>query len=348
MKMKMKMKMKNLFFGMSLLAIAGMWTGCSNDDEAIDASSAQQAISFRVQGGAPELRTNATTAANVDAFVVYGTDDAAVAASLDDIFDGITVARQIDGTFDYNPKQYFTTGATTAQFAAFSPVSASIISPALTFAYGTGLSFNYKVVEPTDDGKTSQEDLLVAGTTVTPGTTSPDMVTLPFQHALSRIFVKATNALSQTVTIKALTLENLYSTGEIAGATPWTWPTSWTWTPSGNRDNDYNYVLASTGVAVKSGLTTATLVTSMEQGMMIIPQKIVTSTTPAATDFALKVVYDVANVVGKEAFVYLPNNYEFLKGTQYSITVNFTGTDVIEIGFDITVGKFEDDLFTMP
>ena len=343
------MKTNKFFF--SVLAAAGMmFTACSND-ELVDiqgsADNAGQAISFRVQGGAPELRTTATTADYVDAFVVYGTDNAAFAASEPNIFNGITVARQIGGAFDYNPKKYFKTGATTARFAAFSPVSKFITLP--TFAYSTGFSFNYEVIEPTADGKTSQEDLLVAGTTTAPGT-SPTMVTMAFQHALSRIFVKATSDLSQTVTIKALTLENLYSTGTIAGANPWTWSTSWDWTPTGNRDNNYNYVLASTGVAVEPNLSTATLVTSMEQGMMIIPQKIVTTTpTPASTDFALKVVYDVGNLVNEEAFIYLANGYEFEMGTQYAITIDFSSDDLIEIGFNITVADFEDDpAGTMP
>ena len=83
------------------LATAGMFTACSNDDEVV--MNQGNEISFRVQGGAPELRTTATTKEHVDAFVVYGTDDKTVAASLPNIFNGITVARQVNGSFDYNP-----------------------------------------------------------------------------------------------------------------------------------------------------------------------------------------------------------------------------------------------------
>ena len=322
------------------LATAGMFTACSNDDEVV--MNQGNEISFRVQGGAPELRTTATTKENVDAFVVYGADY--VTTPNPNIFDGITVARQVDGSFDYNPKKYFATGATTSQFAAFSPVSTLVTSP--SFAYGTGLSFNYEVPAPDAvHGKTTQEDLLVAGTTfatIVAGT----KVNFDFKHALSRIFVKATSELSETVTIRELTLMNLQPSGTITGAAPWTWPALWEWTPTGSK-TPYSYALAPSGVAVPAGLATATLITSMEQGMMVIPQEVgiadpTPNPTPDADDFALKVVYDVANLPGEEAYIYLENGYEFEMGKQYAITIAFTADNLIEVNFEIKVSGFED------
>jgi len=331
------MKKKNIFLGMSLLAIAGLWTGCSSDE----GGNSGDAISFHVQGGTPELRTTGTTAASIQAFAVYGTDDLAAG----NIFSGVTVARQTDGSFDYNPKKYYTANATTAQFAAYSPISPNV--SAGTFVFNTGFGFSYTVPAPDPTGNASQEDLLVAGTTVVPSTAS---VPLAFEHALSRIFIKATSELNETVTIKRIILRNLYSAGTIAGApgTPW----SWGWTPSGARTNSYEYVLAASGVAVEANQATPILVTSMEQGMMILPQAIVSGSPGNVTagDFALEIVYDVANITDESTYVYLSNGHTFDMGTQYAISVDFTGdvTNLIEITFSITVGTFADDPLTMP
>ena len=323
------MKIKKFFLGMSLLAGAGLWTGCSND-EVVDTSGGKQPISFHVQGGMPTLRSTATTLPYVNAFVVYGTDNQAAPNNIN-IFDGITVARQAapnDG-FDYNPKKYYTANATDAEFAAYSPVSAKITDAAI-FEYGTGLSFNYEVLAPDATGNTTQEDLLVAGTTVVPSTTD---VLLEFKHALSRIFVKASNNLSETVTITGLTLKNLNSTGTITVSPP-TRSLSWS-----NLDDltDYGYVLAPSGVAVAANLSTATLVTSMEQGMMILPQPI--------ADFALEVTYDVANLTNQKADILLDNVAipEFEAGKQYAITIAFGGSvTLIEINFTVDVTPFQD------
>ena len=341
------MKKKRIFFGLFLLAVAGLWTGCSNDDEVANTSRDKQAISFYVQSGTPILRAGGTTESYVNAFVVYGTDNEAVANSLPNIFNGITVARQAGSanTFDYNPKKYYSEGAANAVFAAYSPVSKFISGT--SFVFGTGFSFNYTVPAPGSQGtgNTAQEDLLVAG--ITAATPTPT-VHFAFQHALARIFVKATSALSETVTIKGLTLKNLHSSGTITGTpaagTPWEYPAAWNWATSGARTYDYSYELADAGMAVQANQTTPILVTSMEQGMMIIPQDIVnTGDDVTADDFALEVVYDLANLTGKVAYIYLTDGYSFEMGNQYAITIDFNPTivpDVIEIGFTISVNAF--------
>jgi hypothetical protein len=331
------MKKRKILLGMSLLAIAGLWTGCSSDDGY--KPSDPQAISFHVQGGTPDLRTTATTAASIQAFAVFGSDN--LAAS--NIFNGVTVARQTDGTFDYYPKKYYTVNATSAEFAAFSPITSNV--SASTFAFSTGFNFNYAVPVPDPSGSDAQEDLLVAGTTIVPSTAA---VALDFQHALSRMFIKATSELNETVTIKRIILRNLYSTGAIAGApgNPWTWG----WTPSGARTNDYEYVLAPSGVSVEANQSTPILVTSMEQGMMLLPQTTVNSTPDDVTagDFAIEIVYDVGNILDETKYIYLANGYAFSMGTQYAITIDFTGEDLIQINFTISVGTFADDPLTMP
>ncbi len=332
--------MKKLFLGMSLLAVAGLWTGCSNDDETINVSNDANAISFRAQGGTPTLRTVGTTTNDVDAFVVYGSDD--VVGYTDLIFDGVTVARQASGGYDYNPKQYYGVGATTANFVAYSPVALkTIYFDANVSDISTTARFTYEVVAPDASGDKTQEDFLIAGTTFAPSATP---VAINFQHALSRIFVQATSDLSETVTIKDLTLKGLRSIGAIIG-TPASPEWLWEWTVTAPKD--YSYILAPTGVAVKPNTTYPTLVTSMEQGMMVLPQYLVNLNNDqvhdVSSDFALEVVYDLANLEDQVAYVCLPDHYELEMGKQYVITVNFnsTVTNMIEINFDIDVTPWE-------
>lgn len=334
--------MKKFFLGLSILAIAGIWTGCSKDDEVdVNTHVDNKAISFRVQGGMPNLRATGTSAAYVNAFVVYGTDDQAAT----NLFTGTTVARQPGSgdVFDYNPKKYYSPTAADAEFAAYSPVSKKISAPA--FVFGTGMVFNYEVVVPDNSGNTTQEDLLVAGTTVDV-TTPPTSVQFDFKHALSRIFVKAKNGLQETVIIKNLKLKNLNSTGKITGVSGATW--AWSWgTLAGKKD--FSYVLAPTGVAVKAGLATSTLVTSMEQGMLVLPQETVNDGDDAsAGDFALEVEFNIANVTDI-AYIYLTDGYEFEMGKQYAITIDFSDLDnLVEIDFTITVSDFETPIIDIP
>ena len=331
---------KNKFL-LIALAVAGMFTACSEKDDVVKMNQ-ENGISFRLQGGMPSTKATATTAGNVNAFAVYGIDDVAAAGSGVNIFEGITVARQLNGTFDYNPKKYYSMGAVDAEFFAFSPVSAfaKISNLDATDLY-TEASFDYEVVVPDATGNTVQEDLLVAGTSVTiaPATA----VSLDFSHALSRIFVKATNTLSDDIVIKGLTLKNLNSTGTITGTigTPWTW--AW----SAQADPiDYEYILATTGVAVQAGVSAATLVTSMEQGMLVLPQATAANNGDNIFDtgeFALEVTYDVANLTNQKGYVFLTSGFSFVENTQYAITITFSGLSLIEINFDITVSSFTDD-----
>ena len=351
--------MKTFRFSLVALVATVLFAACSNDEAVLPANNEAQAISFRTQGGTPEVtpRSTATTIDNIEAFVVYGTDYTPPPASPYPgtpfhLFTGETVARVAGASsnlFDYNPKKYYSTGATTASFFAYSPVSAGTGTPTLTAPIVTNLSagvtFDYKVTPPDASGNTVQEDLLVAGITVTPP--SPTPVYLGFTHALSRIFVKAKNSLAEDVVITGLELKNLYTTGTMTGTPAWTW----TWAPTGSKTH-IPFVLAPTGVAVPAGTGSpnAVLVTSMEQGMLVLPQ-VTANTTPddhTNGDFALEVKYRVANLLNQTAYVYLTDGYPFEIGTQYAITIDFSGTDLIEIKFIIGVGTFTDDPATMP
>ena len=329
--------MKTYKFLAVALVATGFFSACTNEEvvEPINVKEAAE-ISFRLQGGTPEVETRAlaTTINNIEAFVVYGTDDVLASPAL--LFNGVTVARQIGTTppsFTYAPKVYYSASATDAGFYAFSPVSAKIVGSVTvpTTIRTTGISFVYTVPAPdnTGAGVAVQEDLLVAGTGgVTPSLTP---VSLLFKHALSRIFVTATNTTADPVIINELTLKNLFTTGTLsvgpASALSWTAPTT---------KNDYAYVLASSGVAVPGGKTKI-YVTSTEQGMMVLPQTIVNA--GSAADFALEVKYDFANLTNQTETISIPNNFKFEEGKQYTININFTG-GLIPIEFTITVDPF--------
>ena len=334
------MKTNKILF--SVLAAAGiLFTACSND-EPVQLPKDAQAISFRTQGGTPEgiQRTPGTTLPYVDAFVVYGTDNKFGNAL---IFDGITVARDIKtGFFTYAPTRYYDLEATSAAFVAFSPASAKIgpAAPITTF-WTTGANFNYTVPVPNATGNATQEDLLVANTVV--GTIDPDDPKVPFkfEHALARVFVSATNSTADPVIINGLTLVNLEATGTLKFDATATY--AWEWDLAGSL-KPYAYVLAETGIAVEPTLPNATpkLVTSMEQGMMILPQVTKNDNDDDeldTDDFALEVTYSLGNLKNKTKNILIPDGFEFEAGYQYKINIEFTG---IGIYFTIEVADFVD------
>lgn len=317
-------------------------TGCSND-QLVDQASDPQAISFRTQGGTPTLRTTATTTANVDAFVVYGTDNVAGGGSgtlTDLIFNAATVTR-VPGSitdpaaFAYSPLKYYSVGAASASYLAYSPVSAKVTVALPTTFIGSPTVLTYTVPVPATTGETSQEDLLVAHTGTTfANTATGEAVALSFQHALARVFVKATSVLNETVTITGLSLKSLKSTGTLS-VTPGT-TTNLVWTPTAATEINYDYQLAKTGVAVNKSAT-ATLVTSVEQGMMILPQAIGSG---GDNIFTLEVTYSVSNLKNQVATIQLNDGFAFLAGKQYAITANFATLDAIT--FTVTVSDFTD------
>ena len=328
--------MKTYRFFLAALAAMGFMTSCNNE---VVETSAGQEIAFRLQGGTPSIvsRATATTLATMDAFVVYGTDDK-LGATGDMLFDGVTVAKDFNtGLFKYAPAKYYSEGATNAGFFAFSPASASVTPTIPTTFLTTGASFEYTVPAPDASGYTVQEDLLVAGASVNP--TVPGSVSLAFTHALSRIFVSATNEAADPVIITGLTLLNLNTQGTLE-VNPLS---GWSWTGQTNPD-DYAYVLAGSGlvggVAVPPSVAPL-FVTSMEQGMLILPQRILNSGpdnrihTPG--EFALQVDYNFANLSNLTKLVLIDDGtggYDFVPNKQYRININFTGT---AIEFTVTV-----------
>ena len=332
--------MKTNRFFLAILAVAGMMTACSNEGAVQQLNTDSRAISFRLQGGTPEtvLRTNATTLEKLDAFVVYGTDDVFDAAGAL-IFDGVTVGRKVGAgnVFEYAPKRYFDEKATDSRFFAYSPVSANVTEAHTLGSFiSAGVTLTYTVPDPDFSTNITQEDLLVAGAAVTAFAPVTN-VHLEFKHALSRIFVTASNSAADPVIITRLTLKNLAKTGyldvDLTNMPTWT---------SFTDIGDYEYILAeSGGVAVLPGAGNM-FVTSKEQGMMVLPQITINENDDNVfdtNDFALEVNYDFANLTGQTKYILLKEGYEFEAGKQYSININFSGR---EITFTVDVIDFDD------
>jgi len=326
------MKMNRLLL-VALIA-TGVFTSCTND--VVEHTMKEKAeVSFRLQGGMPDITTRslATTINTINAFVVFGTDNV-LGVSNDLIFDGVTVAREFGtSNFTYTPKRYYSDGATSAIFFALSPVSASVTNHDVS-SMMSGASFDYTVPKPNDTGDAVQEDFLIAEAVVIPSTTP---VSLEFKHALSRIFVTATNSTDDPVIINELILSNLYSSGTMVMDNTGNW--SWN---NHNDLTDYEYVLAPSGVVVPGNTTTKTLVTSMEQGMMVLPQ--VTQNTnnddiQDTNDFALVVNYHFANIGAHTKNILIGDLFEFEYNKQYVINIDFKGQ---AIEFTITVTHFDD------
>jgi hypothetical protein len=333
----------SVIFALAVLPL--LFWGCSDDKFGSDSSSGKQ-ISFRLQGNLPSSRITGTTKDNINAFVVNAQTDLPDDAGL--LFSSQTVAR-LEGTanaFDYSPKRYYPDEAKTAEFSAYSPVTGKVDG----FGGKTGSEINtitYTVPKPDINGNTTQEDLLVAHTPVE-GAIQPSggkpvhrggfesPVQLTFKHALSRVFVRASNKNLEPVVIKELSLNNLYSKGtlkidgdtwgsangvadinedyikkeDIASADD---PYKVLWTTDASdteyKNQKYSYVLLPTGVSVpaetdKLGTDDKYVyVVGKDQGMLVLPQTTVNSnndaeitSTEAATDFYVEVTYRLSNI----------------------------------------------------
>ena len=366
--------MKTFKFSLLALTATVLITACSNEEIALQPanSSEPQGISFRMQGGTPEIttRTTATTLPYLDAFVVYGSDNVHKDAL---IFEGTTVALDInesdpvngDFIFTYAPTKYYDAKASKGYFIAFSPVSAKFDhdeTKVPAFVTGTGqiaATFQYTVPTPDKTGKgyTAQEDLLIARKVVdgvgTPKTMASTVVHLEFEHALSRIFVTARNNTKDPVVIKSLTLRNLAQTGKLEFEIT---DYDWYWTPDFTPANlqDYKYILADSGVVVAPMASTVApiYVTTKEQGMMVLPQKTVNkgkvdelNETATDKDFALEYEYTFANLGLQKRLILLPDEYPFEVGKQYTINLVFDGTAV---EFTVDVNEFATPVLANP
>jgi hypothetical protein len=353
--MKSMKSMKIIFFFRGILPLVGasiLLAGCSDDKIVTDVSSGRQ-IAFRPQDNLPATRATGTTVNVVNAFVVngqaYDGSDLALSAPDDVLFDAQTVAR-VEGqanAFDYNPKRYYPDAAKWVHYSAYSPVSPNI-SVGMKGSKDNVIEYTVLPPDPAN-GTTRQEDLLVAYTkvegAVQPGNGDAPVerkgfessVPLHFKHALSRVFVKASNKNQEEVVITKLSLHNLYNQGRLdIDGTKWTdGPDAYTpaevnytsfevdinedykasvtddahykvlWTFEGfTQDHVYPYVLPASGISVAANTANEPkYIVSREQGMLVLPQATKNENPYGAVDadqdFFVEVTYSISNIKDK-------------------------------------------------
>jgi hypothetical protein len=350
-----------------------LFWGCSDDKFGSDSSSGKQ-ISFRLQGNLPSSRTTGTTVDNINAFVVnaqvHDKDDVILPGDDGKLFSSQTVARQEGqfNAFDYNPKRYYPDAAEKAYYSAYSPVTKYVDG----FGGSPDNTITYTVPAPDkDNGDTTQEDLLVAytkvdGVALTSGAAPSSRggfdtpVSLNFKHALSRVFVRASNKNTEPVVITKLSLNNLYNEGmlkidgdinEAAAEYKVLWERTGR---ESEKLTSYPYVLLPTGVSVPAGTEdNPVYIVGKDQGMLVLPQTTVNTGNDAeikepaevSTDFYVEVTYRLSNIqrTVRAAFTdinKLAQGLTFEMGRQYALTLGFEDTD---IKFDIKVEAWDDN-----
>jgi hypothetical protein len=371
-----------------------LFWGCSDDKFGSDSSSGKQ-ISFRLQGNLPSSRATGTTVENINAFVVnaqvHGENGSILSGDAGKLFSSQTVAR-LEGTanaFDYSPKRYYPDAAAFAYYSAYSPVTGKVGG----FMGRTDNTITYTVPKPDIDGNTTQEDLLVAYTKVKGGVQDPggkpvsrgefeNAVSLNFKHALSRVFVRASNKNKEPVVITGLILHNLYSSGmlKIDGDT---WKEAADGTADINEDyikkediasaddpykvlwtdfadlTSYEYVLLPTGVSVpaetdKLGTDAKYVsVVGKDQGMLVLPQTTVNTNNDAEitpdevnTDFYVEVIYSINNAKYQKRYAAFTDLNDLAGGLTFEMGRQYALTLEFSdkaVEFKISVEGWEDD-----
>ena len=290
------------------LALAGIFMACSNDKALENMNNSAREISFSTQGGMPTTRVAATTADQIDAFLVWGGETTQSWGTNGLLFNGQTVFRTLSNSFDYFPKKYHpNVGNYDQYYVAFSPVSAFT---------GGGRTPNTNIFVVEDfivhcpsigtDGKTTQVDILIAVYEENQGAT-PKPIEFNFVHALSRVYVSAINETADPVFIKNITYKNMYQKAHLTYARG-------TAGPVWNNLNDifnYSYLL-SQSVGVPAGSTTEVYtVVAPDQGMLLIPQTLNT--------------IEVKYILGGEEFTatYNAGGINLLLNHQYNFLIKF-------------------------
>jgi len=339
--------MKTSKFFLATLAVAGALTACVND-QAVEQNKQGNEISFRLQGGVPETKATATLVEHIDALAVWGGYRAEwenTGASPTLTFSKTTVFRDVEMggvAFNYYPKKYYPIGVSgpfDMIFYAFSPVSA--LNGGVTPNFGTGAGDRYVTLAynnpvPNITGNTTQVDLL-AGYYIEGSHNPAASVNIKFYHALSRIFVAASNGTETPVVITGMTIKDVGSEAECtidevglnSAKIKWDTPTATT---------SYPYILPQSGVAVPPGADKLNVV-SMEQGMLIIPQIV------GGAVGELSVNYTFANLGAQTATFQFPAGFNLAVNTQYRIIIDF---DATAISFTVSVEPFTDPIIEVP
>lgn len=252
---------------MSIAALAALvLTSCSNDTEGIsETANSANLVSFRAISDKTETKATPTDVGNFSNFTVNASATNVPNPATFNFMSALPVTRGVgtSGVWSYAPAKYWPTSGS-VNFFAYSPAGSRNIT-ALTPSGATS-TIEYTVPLTYSVNKPTQEDFIVATNSASSGS-----VTLAFGHALSMVSFQATNAMSaMTVVVKGISLVNLDNTGTLTldatGA-------SYAWSNNTTFDQKYEASLPVAGVSLAPNTTSPQLLTSANEGLMILPQK---------------------------------------------------------------------------
>jgi hypothetical protein len=268
-------------------------------------------------------------------------------------------------SWEYSPKQLWPeTGS--IDFYAYSPSKNQGANSALTYAA--------EEITYTVPALGAQEDLLVAVKTGV-NCAIPNAVSLNFQHALSRIQLKARPAATGvTYSVSGVSFINLYNEGALAlntgdipdgagfpyndDANDGTRIPLVLWTPDGNPDTKYEFDFSGSEITVDDRSTYADIIVD-DEAFLVLPQatELGATVTPGAGDpatgFYVKITYTSSDDdPGAEATVKYfavreplnpalnaPLTFEI--GRSYTFVVDLSGSEYINFA-EVNVSLFDE------
>jgi hypothetical protein len=355
-------------------ALAGglaVFSGCQNTEEIASLSNPLTNVTFAARTNRSlSTRVAETMASDVTGFNVFGIWSEG-SRPLDNLAPAIVSGG--NGVWEYNPKQYWPESGT-IDFFAYSPDEADGLTVNYSSSDYDDMSIAYTVPDIEN-----QEDLLVA---VKSGVscTRPEEVTLTFQHALSRIQLKARPASSGTTyNVHSVAFLNLSNSGKLE-LNPANIPASdgfiydgnagtrtplVLWTDRNTAGTDYVFDFDSK--VVVSGSAYSDIITG-DESLLVLPQTTVLGDRIAIADedeavdptdgkFYVKIVYSSTDASEKVMVKYfavreplnpaLNKPLTFEIGRSYTFVVDLSGSDYVNFadvevtGFD---GAFGEDL----
>ncbi len=311
-----------------MAAVAAMvLAGCSQDDglnSGVDQGNGTP-IEFRTVTN--KTRATEMNGDNIGDFRVSAIKDA-TKADFDFMLN--TAVINTGGAWGYSPKKFFPSNPVDLSFYAYSPSGSVNVASMATTAGTDEAKIVYTV--PLNAKKKAQdkdpEDFLVAATQAQSGT-----INMKFQHALSIATFAAKNEnTGATFIVDSIKLDNLANTGTLTAvaATP-----TFAWSGLGDQDKVYAASLPAAGVSVLPGKTGQ--LTSANEGLMILPQAVNTSTATSLNVYFNAVDGDFHYIFGDNhaKVIALPSTFKFEMGKKYNFV--FTFDDLNDIKFTVEV-----------
>jgi hypothetical protein len=371
--MFMKQFIHSTRLGLFAAFIGGMavFSGCQQTEEIVSQSDPQREVTFEARTNRnSSTRASETTSATIRSFNVFGiwSENSEPLINLAPA----SVSREGDTDWTYFPKQLWP-NLGSIKFVAYSPDEAE----GLTANYGaddyTDMSISYTV-----PGIDDQEDLLVAVNPLV-GCVTPELVSLTFQHALSRVLLKARPAAGGTSykvhSVAFLNLSNSgkleLTTGNIPALSGFDYSVNVDasvrtplvlWTGQNTAETDYVFDFEENSEKEVAAGSDYSDIIAGDEALLVLPQAtLLGDLIPIANEgqdedpvdgkFYVKIAYasddEADNVLVKYFAVREPLNPALNKpltfeiGRSYTFIVDLSGSDYINFA-DVVVNDFDE------